>query len=58
MCVCVCVYKYLCVCVCLASDALETVKAIIVKLGTVTASYMGMHHVLIILTLTFIFKVT
>ena len=47
-CVCVCV----CVCVCLASDSSETVEFI--KLGTVSASDMGMHQVLIILTLTFI----
>ena len=42
-------------CVSLASDSLETVD-IIVKLGTVTASDMGMHHngMLFILTLAFI----
>ena len=49
MCVCVCVC--VCLCVFLASDSSETVEVIIVKLGTVTAPYMGMHHVLIILTL-------
>ena len=43
-----------CVCVSLASDSSETVEVIIVKLGTVTASVMGMHHMLITLTLTFI----
>ena len=32
----------------------RTVEITIVKLGTVTASYVRMHHVLIILTLTFI----
>ena len=48
--VCVCV----CVCVSLASDSLETIKVIIIKLGTVTASDVRMHHVLIILTMTFI----
>ena len=37
-----------------ASDSSDTVKAIIIKLGTVTASDMIMHHVLMILTLTFI----
>ena len=37
----------------LASDSSETIEGIIVKLGTVTASGMVMHHVLIILTLTF-----
>ena len=49
--------EYLCVCVCvcvsLASDSLETIKVIFIKLGRVTASDMKMHHVLIILTLTF-----
>ena len=48
MCVC------LCVCVSLASDFSGTIEVIIVKLGTVNASDMVMHHVLIILTLTFI----
>ena len=43
-----------CVCVCVASDFSETVEVISVKLGTVTTSDMVMHHVLIILTLTFI----
>ena len=47
---CVC----LCVCLSLASDPSETIKVIIIKLGTVTASGMIMHRVLIILTLTFI----
>ena len=47
-CVCVCV----CVCVSLASDSSETVEVIIIKLGTITASDMRIHHVLIILTLT------
>ena len=37
-----------------ASDSSETVEILIVKLGTVTASDVRMHHVLIILTLTFI----
>ena len=40
------------VCVSLASNSLETIEVIIIKLGTVTASDMVMHHVLIILTLT------
>ena len=48
MCVCVCS------CVSLASDSSETIEAIIITLGTVTASDMGMHYVLIVLTLTFI----
>ena len=42
------------VCACLASDASETIKVIIIKLGTVTASDMVMHQVLSILTLTVI----
>ena len=50
VCPCVCV----CVCVCVTSDSSETIKVIIIKLGTVTASDMLMHHVLIILTLTVI----
>ena len=41
-------------CVSLASDSLETVEVITVKLDMVTASDMRMHHVLIILTLTLI----
>ena len=52
MCVCVCVC--LCVCLSLASDSSETIKFIIIKLGTVTASDMRTHHVLIMVTLTFI----
>ena len=58
MCVCVCVCVHACVraclCVFFASDSTETVEIIIVKLGTVTASNMRLHHVLIVLTLTFI----
>ena len=56
--------KFVCVCVCmyiyhimsLESDSSETIEAYhnIVKLGMVTTSDMRMHHVLIILTLTFI----
>ena len=42
------------VCVSLASDSSETVEVIIIELGMVIASDMVMHHVLIILTLTFI----
>ena len=38
----------------LASDSSETIAVIIIKLGSVTASDMGMHRVFIILTLTFI----
>ena len=53
MCVCVraCVRECVCVSVCvlLASDSSE-IKVIITKQGTVTASDMIMHYVLIILT--------
>ena len=44
------------VCLSLARDASETIEVINIKLVTVTASdmRMGMHHVLIILTLMFI----
>ena len=44
-----------CVCVCLslASDSSETIR-VIIKFGTVTASDMRMHDMLIILTLAFI----
>ena len=53
-CLSVCMYLCVCVCVCVsvASDSWKTVKVIIVKLSTVTASDLRMHHVLIILTLT------
>ena len=49
----------MCVCVrvCLSvppSNSSETVEVTIVKVGTVTASGMRMHHMLIVLTLTFI----
>ena len=48
---CVC----LSVCLSLASDSSETIKVIIIiKRGMLTASDMRMHHVLSILTLTFI----
>ena len=43
-----CVCASVCVCVC------PSFEVIIIKLGTVTASDMRMHQVLIILTLTFI----
>ena len=42
------------VCVSPASVSSETVEVIIIKLGKVTASDMVMHHMFIILTLTFI----
>ena len=51
---CLCVGGGLFVCLSLASDSLETVEAVIIKLGRVTASGLRMHHVLIVLTLTFI----
>ena len=50
----VCLSVFLSVSVFLASDSSETVEIIIIKLGTVTASDMVMHHVFIILTVTFI----
>ena len=50
LCVCACVWVY----VFLASDCLETIEVIIIKLGTVTASDRLMHHMSTILTLTFI----
>ena len=67
MCVCVCVFC-VCVCVCVCVPRKRFFKTIVVKivlfessdvviiveLGTVTASDMRMHHVLIILTMTFI----
>ena len=37
-----------------AGDSSETIEVVIIKLGMVTASDMLRHHVLIILTLTFI----
>ena len=49
--VCVTVCVPTCVCVSLASDFSETIEGIIIKLDTVTASDMRMHHVLTILTL-------
>ena len=49
----------LCVCVCVSVCPTQVIprkrlKSPIIKLGTVTASDMRMHHVLITLTLTFI----
>ena len=52
-CLCLCAVC-LCLCVSLANNSSETVEVIIVKLSPVTAWDMIMHHVLIILTLTFI----
>ena len=49
----VCVSVFLFVCMSLASGSSETVKVIIATLGSVVASYMKMHYVQIILTLTF-----
>ena len=59
MCVHVCVCVRLCVCPLQAiprklCDSSETIEVINIKLGMVTASVIVMHHVLIILTLTFI----
>ena len=45
---------FVCICLSLTSDSSETIEVIIIKLGTVTTSDMRMHHMLIILTLTFI----
>ena len=41
-------------CVSLANDSSETVEVTIVKLGMVTTSDMRKHHVIMILSLTFI----
>ena len=41
-------------CVSVISDCSEAIEVIIIKLGTVTASDMVMHHMLIMMTLTFI----
>ena len=53
-CVRLCLPACLSVCLSLASDSTETIKVTVIKLGTVIASYTRMHHVLIILNLTFI----
>ena len=59
-CVSMCVCVYVCVCACVRPSQaiprklLKLLKVIIVKLGTVTAWDMDMHHVLITLTSTFI----
>ena len=45
-----CLFRF----VSLTGDSSETVEVIIVIYGTVTTSDMSMHHVLLILTLTFI----
>ena len=50
----VCLSACLSMCVSLASDCSETVGVTIVKFGTLAASGMRMHHVLITLTLIFI----
>ena len=47
-------YVYLSVCVSLESDSPETIEVTIITFGRVAASGMLMHHVIIILTLTFI----
>ena len=43
-----------CVCVCLASHSSGPIEVIIIKLDTVTASDMTMHHVFHYIALTFI----
>ena len=43
-------------CVSLTNDSSETIE-VIIKLDTVTASDMLMHHVFIVLALTFLIKV-
>ena len=53
VCVCMCMSVCLSVCISLASDSSKTIKVITIKLGMVTTSDVIMHHVLIILTLTF-----
>ena len=52
--VCLSVSLSVCVCVSFASDSSETVESIIVTFGMLIASDVRMHHVLIILTLSFI----
>ena len=54
VCVCMYVYVYVYVYVSLTSNSSETIEDITIKLGTVTASDILMHQVLIMLTLTFI----
>ena len=49
---CLCTCVFLSMCLSLASDSSETIN-VIIKLGTVIASDTTMHHMLIILTLTF-----
>ena len=49
-----CLSVCLSVCVSLVSDSSETIEVITIKLGMVTSSDLPMHHVLIILTSTFI----
>ena len=51
---CVCACVRVCVCLCVASHISETCEAIAITFDTVTASVTRRHHVLIILTLTFI----
>ena len=53
VCLSVCLSVCMSVCVSIVSDSSETIE-VITKLGMATASDMGMHHVSIILTLTFI----
>ena len=55
MCVCVCLRVCVCVCVSRTSQVIprKLLKSSFVTLGTVTASVTRMHHMLIVLTLTF-----
>ena len=50
MCVCVSV----CLCVCSSQAIPRKFEVIIINIGTVTASDMKLHHMLMILTLTFV----
>ena len=51
---CLCVCVYVCLAVCLSVPCEKTNEEVAVKLDTVTAHVTRMHHVLIILILTFI----
>ena len=54
VCVCACVRACMYVCLSIASHISETSEARAITFDTLTASVTRMHHVLIILTLTFI----
>ena len=53
-CVSVCMCVYLSECLSLASDSSETINDIIINHSRVTASEVRTHHVLVILTLSFV----